>query len=310
MLFGSHVYGTSLPTSDRDYKEVFVPDGEDILLGRATKVSRNNSTKAVKTDRNTADDVDVESFAYAGFLRLLAEGQTIVTDMLFVPPEHITHSTHPWHEIVYNRDLLISKRISGFVGYCKAQANKYGIKGSRVNAAQAIVEWLEMMVPHACLSDYEEDLRAFCEGREHAEMIDINGLPHLSVCNRKQSMTVKVKYALAQYRELWDKYGARARQAAANEGIDWKALMHAVRIGHQAHELLATGRITFPRPEAALLLQIRQGELPYALVAEMIEGLLETLEQQQDWSTLREKPDQDFIDNLILRQYRGAVSCS
>ncbi len=316
MQFGSQVYGTSLPTSDQDFKEVFVPAGQDILLGRATKVSRSSSTKIDTSARNTAADIDVEAFSYAGFLRLLAEGQTVATDMLFVPRRHILQWGVGWDEVVGNRHRLVSRRIVGFVGYCKSQANKYGIKGSRVNAAQAIVDLLETWDQDCRLGDYEDELHGFCEGREHAEMINIpnsstdSSLTHLSVCNRKQSLTVKVKYALSQYRELWDKYGERARAAAANEGIDWKALMHAVRIAHQAHELLATGTVTFPRPEAWLLLQIRKGELPYQRVAELIEDGMEELEAAQEASVLPLEPDQALINDLILHEYGRAVTCS
>ena len=316
MQFGSQVYGTSLPTSDQDFKEVFVPAGRDILLGRATKVSRSSSTKIDTRARNTAADIDSEAFSYAGFLRLLAEGQTVATDMLFIPPRHYKLWNHDyWDHVLDCRHRLVSRRISGFVGYCKAQANKYGIKGSRVNAAQAIVELLESWDQDCRLGDYEDELHGFCEGREHAEVIHIptsagSEIPHLSVCNRKQSMTVKVKYALSQYRELWDKYGERARQAAANEGIDWKALMHAVRISHQAHELLATGHVTFPRPEAPLLLQIRKGELPYARVAELIEDGMNELEAAQEASVLPREPDRALIDELITEAYMRAVTCS
>ena len=283
------------------------------------KVSRSSSTKIDTTARNTAADIDSEAFSYAGFLRLLAEGQTIATDMLFVPEGHRRLTTVAWRNILDCRHQLVSRRISGFVGYCKAQANKYGIKGSRVNAAKAIVELLESLPPEKRLGDYEGHLVHFCEDHEHAEMIDIptpntgmirQNLAHLSVCNRKQSMTVTVKYALSQYRDLWDKYGERARQAAANEGIDWKALMHAVRIGNQAHELLATGTVTFPRPEAALLLQIRKGEIPYAHVAEVIELSMESLEAAQELSVLPKEPNQALIDELITETYRSAITCS
>ncbi len=315
MQFGSQVYGTSLPTSDQDFKVVFIPDGRDILLGRATKVSRSSSTKVDTRARNTADDIDVEAFSYAGFLRLLSEGQTVATDMLFIPKRHYTSVGFEWGHIQDCRHILVSRRISGFVGYCKAQANKYGIKGSRVNAADAIVKLLESLPPDNRLGDHEGHLVHFCEDHEHAEMIHIptsagSDIPHLSVCNRKQSLTVKVKYALSQYRELWDKYGERARQAAANEGIDWKALMHAVRIGCQAHELLATGHVTFPRPEAPLLLKIRKGELAYSAVAELIEESMNSLEGAQETSVLPKEPDQALIDELITETYRSAITCS
>ena len=37
MKFGSHLYGTDTENSDVDYKGVFLPSKEDILLGRIQK---------------------------------------------------------------------------------------------------------------------------------------------------------------------------------------------------------------------------------------------------------------------------------
>ena len=34
MKFGSHLYGTSTPLSDIDYKAVYIPEARDIILQR------------------------------------------------------------------------------------------------------------------------------------------------------------------------------------------------------------------------------------------------------------------------------------
>ena len=53
---GSHLYGTSTPESDRDYKSVFLPAGRDIILQRVPKViDRGTGSKHLK---NTKDDID------------------------------------------------------------------------------------------------------------------------------------------------------------------------------------------------------------------------------------------------------------
>jgi hypothetical protein len=72
-------------------------------------------------------------------------------------------------------------------------------------------------------------------------------------------------------------------------------------------ELLETGRITFPLSSAAEVLAIKRGERPYAAVAEEIEWLLEAVEVAATRSTLREEPDQKFIDDLVARTYRASV---
>jgi hypothetical protein len=102
-------------------------------------------------------------------------------------------------------------------------------------------------------------------------------------------------------------YGQRALLAERNDGADWKALSHAVRIAREAIELFREGRITLPLPYAAEILAIRRGERPYAAVAEEIEALLAEVELASAASEMRETPDQDFIDELVAEAYRHQV---
>ena len=37
MVFGSHLYGTNTPQSDKDFKGVFMPTNEQIYLGKIPK---------------------------------------------------------------------------------------------------------------------------------------------------------------------------------------------------------------------------------------------------------------------------------
>ena len=104
-------------------------------------------------------------------------------------------------------------------------------------------------------------------GTEHVALIDI-ALPgdrlvrHLEVCGRKMPFTASIKTAREVAARLVDEFGERARQAERSEGVDWKALSHAVRVGRQAIELLGTGRITFPLPDADRLRRIKDGGVP------------------------------------------------
>lgn len=49
MKFGSHLYGTETPSSNLDFKAVFLPSRSDILLGRV-KESINVNTKTGSFD--------------------------------------------------------------------------------------------------------------------------------------------------------------------------------------------------------------------------------------------------------------------
>ena len=90
--------------------------------------------------------------------------------------------------------------------------------------------------------------------------------------------------------------------------MDWKALSHAVRVANEALELLSTANVTFPLPNAAHILEIKRGLLPYDDVASEIEKLLEEVERASELSELRDEADQCFIDALICRVHRRAVN--
>jgi hypothetical protein len=317
--FGSHLYGTSTPASDLDYKAVFIPPAADILLQR-TKATITNKRPKQPFEKNVAGDIDQESYALHRYLSLLAEGQTVALDMLFAPRWAMPSVPSAiWVEMQVNRHRLLSRRAASFIGYCRTQANKYGIKGSRVHAVRNIVEWFdEAIAKHGHLAKLEiagDTLPAFIAERklDHTAVILIDHpsrpdpIPHLECCNRKAPFFTSLKDTRAIYVRLLEEYGARALMAERNEGVDWKALSHAVRVGGEALELMSTGWITFPLPNAAHVLSIKRGELPYATVAEEIEDLLERVEAAQVTSILPDAPDQTFIDDLVRSAYREEV---
>jgi RNA repair pathway DNA polymerase beta family len=316
MRFGSHLYGTATPLSDLDYKGVYVPDARDILLQRVRSTISQSRPKA-PGEKNSAGDVDREIYGLQRYLELLSEGQTVALDMLFAPDAVMVSEAGPeWREIQHNSDRLVTRRAASFVRYCRQQANKYGIKGSRVAVARAALALLiSAEAVHgstAKLGTIETEVTAFVSRAEHASLLDME-MPggrlvrHLEVCGRKVPFTSSIKSAREVVQRLVDEYGERALQAERNEGVDWKALSHAVRVGREALELFETGRITFPLSCAAEILAIKRGERPYPAVGEEIERLLEAVEGAATRSALRDEPDQDFIDDLVARAYRASV---
>lgn len=317
--FGSHLYGTDTPTSDIDNKYVFIPDAKSILLQRVKGTISNKRPKA-EGEKNFAGEIDEEHYALHNYLRLLAEGQTVALDMLFTPTSHIMRFgggfTAEWEEIVANRGRLISRRSAAFVGYCRQQANKYGIKGSRVSAARKALDTLLMFeerLPKGRLWDYwpaiESTVRANPDHMRITTIEQVSGqiLLYWEVCGRALGETTPIKQARECVQKIVEEYGYRALQAERNEGIDWKALSHAVRVGREALELFESGHITFPRPEATHLLDIKRGEIKYAKVAEEIETLLQAVELAAERSQLPNEPDHDWIDTFVANVYADQV---
>ena len=312
MKFGSHLYGTNTPLSDTDYKAVYIPEARDIILQRVQGTIHTGRSKS-EGERNVAGDVDTETFSLQQYFKLLTEGQTGALDMLFNPwPET---ASPLWGHIVRNREKLLTKKSAAFVGYCRHQANKYGIKGSRVSAAKNAMEMFgRYMEVHGTTIKVGD----FWSGPDRELS------PHTSIvtkttttkgyeeryfvcCDRMVGFKNTVKEAYNIFSRIYQMYGDRARMAETNLGIDWKALSHAVRVGNEALELLQTHHITFPLPNAPHILDIKQGKLPYKAVAEEIEGLLVEVENASLSSDLPDVADQEFIDDLVYRVYSHQV---
>lgn len=245
--FGSHLYGTSTPASDLDFKSVYVPAARDILLQRVRGAINMARSKAEK-EKNLPGEVEEESYSLQKYLALAAECQTVAMDVLFAPEWSMTEPpSAEWTELVANRHRFLTRRATAFVGYCRQQANKYGIKGSRVAAARAALAVLVRLVDEhggtPKLGDYEAEITAVVSSIEHAVLVDIPSpsgrtVCHLDICNRKMPFTSSVKNARDIVQRLVDEYGSRALQAESQQGVDWKALSHAVRVGTQAVAVL------------------------------------------------------------------------
>jgi len=320
--FGSHLYGTSTPASDLDFKSVFVPSARDILLQRV-RGSINGQRPKAEGEKNVASEIDEEAYSLQRYLGLAAEGQTVALDVLFAPRWAMVEPPAPeWEEIERNRHRLITRKSAAFLGYCRQQANKYGIKGSRVAAAQAAFETLDARLKSrgttAKLGEIAHEIAMLTLATEHMEVLDIDGamdlngarrtIRHWEVCGRKMPFTQTIKSAHEVVRRVVDEYGHRARQAAKQEGVDWKALSHAVRVGTQAVELLTTGNVTFPSPNREHLIAIKTGQIVYQAVAEEIEYLLTAVESAAETSTLQESADLFWIDDFIEMIYRAQIA--
>lgn len=318
--FGSHLYGTSTENSDTDIKAIYLPTAKEIVLGTYKKTITTVRPKAVG-ERNKKDDVDIEIFSLDRFVDLLLQGQTVALDILFAPDNmYIDENTTTMGAYVMNvlrenRHELLNRNVNAFVGYAKQQAAKYGQKGFRIHAIQSTVEFLrprENFMTLAVFGAAHVQNWINENKNEHIKITMLKGpndsdLAHLEVSGKYYPFTQKISDIVKQLTKRYEEYGSRAILAQKNEGIDWKALSHAVRVNREAQELLSTSHITFPRPEAQLLLDIKVGKIPYAEVADMITDGLDRLKELQHTSTLKDEPNKAWADDFIWKIYSGIV---
>jgi hypothetical protein len=316
MTYGSHLYGTATPASDIDIKGIYLPSARDILLQRIKPVivAKTNDTWG---EKNSPYDIDCELYSPERFLTSVAKGQSFALEMLFAPDAALVEPAHPlWNEIKQTASLLLTKQAASIVNYCKQQAYKYCQKGLRVAAAKNVLALLlEAEHTHgsaAPLSTIGHELKALCLKNSTVTIEDIlqgPGVtqPSLHVAGKRAMFNASIKNARIIVQNSINEYGQRALQAELNEGIDWKALSHAVRIGHQALEFLIHQRMTFPRPESAHLRAIKAGSVPIDEVYQEIEQLLSHVQEAEKRSSLPLTYDQTVIDTFIEKLYRNQV---
>lgn len=285
--FGSHLYGTNRPESDTDLKGVFLPSKHSCYMCDAPK---HFSYKTGDNDsKNTADDVDVQVWSLQYWLELVGKGETNALDLLYsyTYPEMVVYDTEDLHRVFREHNRLYDvKNCNSYVGYAIGQAKKYGVKGSRMGVVKRVLESLDQ---YTCTSSFKlfevvDDLLQNCQDESYCFVKDLKGSngemkPYLVLCGSKHDLTIGLDEFYNRVKKTYDTYGERARAAEEGNGVDWKALSHALRAIDQMKQLLTLGRIQYPLKTAPKLKKVKQGRYSWPEVERMILDGLEEIEQ-------------------------------
>ncbi len=120
-------------------------------------------------------------------------------------------------------------------------------------------------------------------------------------------------YSKAQLHKMIIKHGNKTgRQELVEEyGFDTKFAAHGFRLVRQGKELLETGKITFPRPDAQELLDIRMGkiyrDIDMGKCAQDLQNEQDSLGKSLHNSILPEKADFESYNNLLMNIYDNYV---
>lgn len=311
--FGSHLYGTSTPESDVDFKEIFVPPARDILIGNVKEHMSKNTNNT--SSKNTKDDIDHELYSLKYFFKLAADGETVALDMLHTPPELVVKSDLPdvWKYIQDNRSRFYTTNMKSYLGYVRKQASKYGVKGSRLavlrQALKRSNEWGQYFDNGAVIR--LSHMKNVLPVGEFASWVETENektgkQTFYSLLDRKFQDTLTNKEFNAILVKLEENYGERARKAEANEGIDWKALSHACRGGLQLLEIYKTGDLVYPLQDAPFILDVKLGKHTFKTVQEFLEDIVDQVEHASEQAAkngMQQKVDMSFWDDFLEQVY-------
>lgn len=311
--FGSHLYGTSTPESDVDFKEIYVPHARDILTGNVKEHMSKNTNNT--SSKNTKDDVDHELYSLKYFFKLAADGETVALDMLHTPQSLVVKSDLPdvWKYIQDNRSRFYTTNMKSYLGYVRKQASKYGVKGSRLavlrQALKRSNEWGRYFDNGAVIR--LSHMKNVLPIGEFASWVETENektgkQTFYNLLDRKFQDTLTNKEFNAILVKLEENYGERARKAEANEGIDWKALSHACRGGLQLLEIYKTGDLVYPLQDAPFILDVKLGKHTFKTVQEFLEDIVVQVEHASEQAAkngMQQKVDMSFWDDFLEQVY-------
>jgi predicted nucleotidyltransferase len=312
--YGSKLYGTDNPNSDTDYKGVFIPSKKDVLLKRDLEHYNFNSNNDNK--KNSKDDIDLQLFSIYKFFHLLKKGETGAMDILF---SMFREETQFYNNrefttiIVKNYKKFYNRNLHSFIGYCVGQSKVYNVRGERFNELNLFVEYftsiakeqsslkLESLYPNIeiLFKNYNYKYINFIMGAtSRGSGVDKEG-QYVEVLGKRFLGTVTVGYFLERIIEMEAQFGNRAKASA--KGVDFKALSHPVRVISEIEELIDDNFITFPLKNRLYVTSVKEGNEMLKDVMDYIDQKLTIVQEKLEKSSLPERSDELFMDNLLLK---------
>jgi hypothetical protein len=222
--------------------------------------------------------------------------------MLHVNYENIIKKNYIWDEIVKNKHKFYSKNLDSFIGYAKRQADKYGIKSSRMDTIEKLINIFNKFDSTKKLSYYLNEIPQF----EHTQIVNESNdtfkhLRMLKICDKFFQETVTIEYVKLWLIKFFNTYGERVKLAKENKNIDFKSLSHAVRAALQLIEIYTTNDLKYPLKDKQLLMDIKNGKLDFVTeISPLITSLMNEVKFLSKNSDLPEMVDYKFWNNFIF----------
>ena len=312
--YGSKLYGTDNPNSDTDYKGIFIPNRDDVLLKRDLEHFNFNSND--DNTKNSKDDIDLQLFSVYKFFNLLKKGETGAMDILFSMFREDTqvHNDKEFTAIMMeNYKKFYNRNLHSFVGYCVGQSKVYNVRGERFNELHLFVkkfntlvkeqgsEKLETMFPliDEMFEEYAYKYIKYVMADTSRGSGEAKQGRYVEVLGKRFLGTVTVKYFAEKITYMEEQFGNRARASA--KGVDFKALSHAVRVISEVEELIDEEFITFPLKNRVYVTRIKEGHESLDDVMDYLDNKLNIVQKKLEKSNLPERSDEVFIDELLLK---------
>jgi hypothetical protein len=250
-LSGSRLYGTHREDSDTDLRGFTIPPFEYII--------------GTKTFESRELEGDHKIHSLKTFLTLALKGDPQMTEMFFIPCQCAYRISDVSSDVLSLKEHIISQNIyNRIMGYSYSEWNKaMGVKN--IAAKRTVTE------------DQAIDgiRKAFEPDKETMDNM------------------ITALYSHREKKLVSSKGGVGAKRAAEFEkyGFGVSCATHAIRLLGELYELITDFNITFPRPNAEVLKDIRYGKYSKEEVIEIYDELYNRLKEYESKSILPPKPN-------------------
>jgi len=339
-LVGSQSYGTAIPTSDMDYKGVYVQSIDELIgFGYKEQIEKGK---------------DECYFEVRRFLQLLQSANPTMLELLYTPEDCILEKHPAFDLILAERDQFMTKIcMNSFGGYAVQQIKKARGLDKKMNWATERVErkgplefcwvyvdgktvpvtkWLRdngMQQEHIGLVSLDHMRDCYAMYYDHAAqygahrgavplgfrgiVLDDSNAVRLSDVPKGMTAHGIMYYnkdAYSKHCKDWFSYQEWMKNRntqryvdnkSHDQQIDGKNLMHCRRLLDMAMEIATTGTLTVRRPNRDYLLAIRRGEVNLTELIDKAEEDVKAMEDAFKNSSLPDNVDPEFVNELLVK---------
>lgn len=282
---GSRLYGTANKDSDYDKRGVCLSPLE-VLIDPFHNFEVKDSFE---------NEEDMAIYDLGKFFNLSSQANPNIIELWFIPDSHVLYSTKTWGLISSYRNLFLSKKIKyTFTGYAFAQ----------IKSIERHRRWF-INPPKRKPTREDFGLGAVPIVSE-AHLQNVLSLPQELFRDEYLNNVRREK----EYRDVkrdWDNFQSwmknrnpKRRETEERFGYDTKFASHVFRLMTEGKELLLTGNITFPLPNAEWITQIKNGFYQYEEILDMAKSMESEFETWYNESPLPHKPNINAIKQLYF----------
>ena len=306
---GSHFFDLNTPSSDKDFRGIYMPSAKEIYKGEARRkfVEYKSNPGNKKNVKNSNTDVDFNLFSITMFFDLLKRGDFNMMEMLHSPKDKILIDSPLMVELRDIRKNLLVNDISAFVGFIKKEYRRYGINIYHYSAQEKFLTFLNKYDGHIRLKEIWKDIKEY--GKDESLVSFTTSLtgnntiiPTIKLAQRMYQNTVKIDYIKDALKDRLERHGHRQRNMAAS-GVEFKGLYHALRLIYEANDLYDYGefKLPFDKERHSMLLKIKTSDIDQDFLFNLIDNEIEKLYNIEKTVVSNKEQVSHLIDKLLFK---------